>query len=190
MTEQTLSFRSPFADGTSIGVAIEVPSPHCEWLRDLRERLEDGSQTEIIPPHITLVPPVTLPTWDLTEVEEQLRRAAGTVAPFRVELAGAGSFRPTTQVVYAALAQGAESCDRLQQASRQGPLAVDLRFDYHPHVTVAHDVPDETLDAAEEALRGFSAEFEARSFVLYERGPDGVWRTIRTFDLLGRDRIG
>ncbi|WP_158277149.1 hypothetical protein [Serinibacter arcticus] len=56
MTEQTLSFRSPFADGTSVGVAIEVPSPYCEWLRELRERLGDGADAEIIPPHITLVP--------------------------------------------------------------------------------------------------------------------------------------
>lgn len=186
MTEQTLSFRSPFADGTSVGVAIEVPSPHREWLRDLRERVGDGADAEIIPPHITLVPPVTLPTWDLTGVEKQLEKAARSVAPFTVELAGAGSFRPTSQVVYAALAQGGASCDTLQSAARQGPLELELRFDYHPHVTVAQDVPAENLDAAEQELRGFRAVFEASSFVLYERGPDGVWRTIRTFTLAGR----
>lgn len=190
MTEQTLSFRSPFADGTSVGVAIEVPSPYREWLRDLRERFATDADTEIIPPHITLVPPVTLPTYDLTDVEKQLRAAARSVAPFTVELAGSGSFRPTTQVVYAALARGAASCDRLQEASRRGPLELDLRFDYHPHVTVAHDVPPEDLDAAETELEHFRAQFEARSFVLYELGPDGVWHTIRTFDLVGRDHLG
>ena len=34
------------------------------------------------------------------------------------------------------------------------------------------------------------AQFEATSFVLYELGPDGVWHTIRTFDLVGRDHLG
>ncbi|WP_158277148.1 2'-5' RNA ligase family protein [Serinibacter arcticus] len=130
---------------------------------------------------------MTLPTWDLSDVEKQLTRAARTVAPFTIELSGAGSFRPTTQVVYAALTRGAASCDRLQRASRQGPLELELRFDYHPHVTVAQDVPAQDLDAAENALRDFRAEFEARSFVLYERGPDGVWNTIRTYPLTGRD---
>ena len=186
MTDQTLSFRPPFADGTSVGVAIEVPAPHREWLRDLRERVGDGADAEIIPPHITLVPPVTLPTWDLSGVERQLAKAARSVAPFTIELAGAGAFRPTSQVVYAALTQGGDSCDRLQSAARQGPLALDLRFDYHPHVTVAQDVATTDLDAAESELRGFRAVFEASEFVLYERGPDGVWRTIRTFTLTGR----
>jgi hypothetical protein len=57
-------------------------------------------------------------------------------------------------------------------------------------VTVAHDVPPRDLDAAASELEGFRAEFEATSFVLYERGPDGVWHTIRTFDLVGDDRLG
>lgn len=190
MTDQTLSFRSPFADGTSVGVAIEVPSPHREWLRDLRERLAGGADAEIIPPHITLVPPVTLPTWDLTDVTAQLERAARSVAPFTVELRGPGSFRPTTQVVFAAVVRGGEDCDALQRAARQGPLEIDLRFDYHPHVTVAHDVPRDDLDAAEAALDGFHAVFEASAFELYERGPGGVWHTLRTFDLVGRPRRG
>lgn len=185
MTQQTLSFRSPFADGTSVGVAIEVPSPYREWLRDLRERVGDGGEAEIIPPHITLVPPVQLPTYDLTGVERQLREAAKVVGPFTVVLAGPGTFRPTTQVVYAAVERGGESCHALQEAARQGPLELELRFDYHPHVTVAQDVAPEALDAAEAELRGFRAVFEAASFVLYERGPDGVWHTIRTFDLAG-----
>ncbi|GMA32174.1 2'-5' RNA ligase family protein [Litorihabitans aurantiacus] len=186
--EQTLSFRSPFADGTSVGVAIEIPSPHREWLRDLRERVADAAgatEGEIIPPHITLVPPVVLPTWDLSAVEAQLHTAARAVGPFTVELAGSGTFRPTTQVVFAALARGSEQCDTLQRAARRGPLGVELRFDYHPHVTVAHDVDPEALDEAERELSRFHAVFEAASFVLYERGPDGVWHTIRTFDLVG-----
>ncbi|HCX85848.1 MAG TPA: hypothetical protein DHV14_12085 [Micrococcales bacterium] len=186
MTDETLSFLSPFAGGTSVGVAIEVPAPWSTALRGLRERVEGHAGQEIIPPHITLVPPTTLPTYDLTDVERHLERAARTVAPFRVELAGPGTFRPTTQVVYAALAQGAQECDALQRAARRGPLAQDLRFDYHPHVTVAQDAAPDLLDSAEAALEAFHAVFAVTGFQLYELGPDDVWHTMRTFPLTGR----
>ena len=186
MTDQTLSFLSPFAGGTSVGVAIEVPPPYTSALRQLREDVGDAAGVEIIPPHITLVPPTVLPSFDLTGVEAQLAKAAAATAAFTVELAGPGSFRPLSQVVYAALTQGEQECDALQQAVRQGPLAQELRFDYHPHVTVAQDVPPENREAAEQALTGFRARFTVDSFALYELAPDNRWHTIRTFSLTGR----
>lgn len=186
MTDQTLTFLSPFAGGTSIGVAIEVPVPFRTRLRELRERIEGSSAQEIIPPHITLVPPTSLPTYDLTQVERHLARAASAVAPFPVRLAGAGSFRPTSPVVYAALARGANECAALQRAAVGGPLEQDLRFDYHPHVTVAQGVSEDSLDFAESQLAAFAADFTVSEFVLYELGPDQRWHTIRTFPLTGR----
>lgn len=186
MNSETLSFLSPFAGGTSVGVAIEVPQPYARQLRELRECVEGAPAVEIIGPHITLVPPTHLPDFDLTGVEAQLERAARRVAPFVVELAGAGTFRPATQVVYAALTTGGPQCDRLQVEARQGPLEQELRYAYHPHVTVAQDVPEDRLDAAEQALSRFHARFTVAEFVLYELGPDAVWHTIRTFRLSGR----
>lgn len=186
MSSETLSFLSPFAGGTSVGVAIEVPEPHANALRELREWVEGAPPVEIIGPHITLVPPTLLPSYDLTDVEAQLARAARAVAPFSVVLAGSGTFRPTTQVVYAALAEGGQQCEALQTEARRGPLEQELRFAYHPHVTVAQDVTDERLDAAEDALSRFHAAFEVTEFVLYELGPDGIWHTIRRFELTGR----
>lgn len=185
MTDQTLSFLSPFAGGTSVGVAVEVPEPYAAQLRALRERVEGTAAAEIIPPHITLVPPTALPTFDLTPVRVHLAQAARAVAPFEIELAGAGSFRPTTQVVYAALARGGQECGVLQEAAVRGPLAQELRFDYHPHVTVAQDVPEQHLDFAESSLAAFRAVFVVREFMLYELGPDDRWHTIQAFPLLG-----
>lgn len=183
MTDQTLSFRSPFAGGTSIGVAVEVPEPYRNWLRSLRESIEGSEASEIIAPHITLVPPTHLPSFDLTQIEAHLADCARRNAPFEIELCGAGSFRPTSQVVYAALTRGDEACARLHAAIVAGPLEPELRFDYHPHVTVAQDVPDDHLDEAERALAPFRAEFPVTEFVLYELGPDDRWHTIRTFRL-------
>lgn len=186
MSSETLSFLSPFAGGTSVGVAIEVPEPYARQLRDLRERVEGSSAVEIIGPHITLLPPTNLPDYDLTGVERQLEQAARGVAPFPVELSGSGTFRPATQVVYAALTAGAADCDRLQARVRQGQLAQELRFAYHPHVTVAQDVGEDRLDAAEQVLARFRARFVVAQFVLYELLPDGVWHAIRTYQLTGR----
>lgn len=188
MSAETLSFLSPFAGGTSVGVAIEVPGAYAAALRRLREWVEGAPPVEIIPPHITLVPPTLLPSFDLTGVEAQLARAARAVAPFVVELAGPGTFRPTSPVVYAALTAGADQCHALQAEARQGPLDQELRFAYHPHVTVGQDVPEDRLDAAEEALARFHARFTVTDFVLYELGPDAVWHTIKTFQLTGRAR--
>lgn len=186
MTDHTLSFPAPFANGTCVGVAVEVPAPWVEALRQLRENAENRPSQEIIAPHITLLPPTELPTFDLAPVERELERAAAEIAPFEVELCGSGTFRPTTQVVYAALARGGSECEALQRSIRQGPLSQELRFTYHAHVTVAQDVPPERLDAAEQALSQFRAVFPVREFVFYELGPEGRWHTLRRYRLHGR----
>lgn len=188
MTDQTFLFGPLFSGGTNVGVAIEVPGEDGEFLGRLREEIEGTPADHLIPPHITVVPPTPLPSLDLTEVESHLEQAAAMAAPFDVELAGSGTFRPTSPVVFAAVRQGARRCDALQRAAVAGPLAQDLRFDYHPHVTVAHDVDDAALDRAQDSLTGFSAAFTVTEFVLYELGPDERWHAIRTFPLTGTRR--
>ena len=64
---------------------------------------------------------------------------------------------------------------------RSGPLARELRFPYHPHVTVAHDLPDDALDRAFHAVRHYEAAFRVWGFTLFEQDPDGTWRPQRDF---------
>jgi 2'-5' RNA ligase len=61
----------------------------------------------------------------------------------------------------------------------------DSRFPYHPHVTVAQDVPSEALDAVFEDLADFSAKFHVASFTLFSHGGEGPWRPRRDFPLGG-----
>ena len=65
-----------------------------------------------------------------------------------------------------------------------------FEFDYHPHVTIAHHVEDEALDATARSTADFVAEFPVVGFDLFEQGNDDVWRPLRTFSLegAGRDR--
>jgi 2'-5' RNA ligase len=158
-----------------IGVAIGLPEPFHSDLQSWRERLGDPNAVNV-PPHITLIPPTPLGRDDLPGVVEHLRRVAEGERGFRVHLRGTGTFRPVSPVVFIALAQGISDCERVQAAVRTGPLARSLAFPYHPHVTVAHDLPENALDNAFDKLADYQAEFDAWGFTLFERGTDGAWR--------------
>jgi 2'-5' RNA ligase len=86
------------------------------------------------------------------------------------------------------VAAGISECEQLAAAIRSGPLERELHYPYHPHVTVAHDVPEPALDAVFAELAGFEAQFPVDSFTLYEHGDDGHWHPQRTYALTGPPR--
>ncbi|SPT50947.1 2'-5' RNA ligase family protein [Actinomadura madurae] len=163
-------------EGTrTIGVAIPIPDPHGSFLQARRASFGDPL-AHAIPTHITLLPPTVVREADLDAIEEHLRGVARTETPFPIRLRGSGTFRPVSPVVFVALAEGIGGCERVQAKVLSGPLARPLPFPYHPHVTIAHHLPDDVMDRAFKQLAGYSADFEAWGFSLYEHGPDGVWR--------------
>jgi 2'-5' RNA ligase len=165
---------------SNIGVAIKVPHPYGRTLQQWRSRLGDP-EAERVPPHVTLLPPTTLPQERLPVVEEHLRRIASEEAPFTITLRGTGTFRPVSPVTFVQLAAGISDCERLERRVRSGPLFRETKFNYHPHVTVAQDVPDDALDQGFAALASFAATFEVPGFTLFEEGRDKVWRPQREF---------
>jgi 2'-5' RNA ligase len=167
-----------------IGVAIGLPEPSAGELRAWRHKLGDPMADQIAP-HVTLVPPTEVDDSQFAVIERHLVDVAAGEAPFTILLHGTGTFRPVSPVVFVALASGIAGCERVEKAVRSGPLARTLKFNYHPHVTVAHDLPDDALDRAFAALADYSCEFGVDSFGLFERGDDGVWRTEREFELRG-----
>ncbi|TAK71342.1 MAG: 2'-5' RNA ligase family protein [Actinomycetota bacterium] len=164
----------------TLGVAIAVPEPYAGELEAWRERFGDRL-AHSIPAHITLLPPLTAIPARVPAIEAHLAAVAAAAAPFDIQLAGTATFRPVSPVVFVRLVEGAEGCEKLESAVRDGPLRRTLEFPYHPHVTVAHDVGEATLDDAEVALRGYAARFTVEGFSLYEHGSDGVWRPRRGF---------
>jgi len=164
-----------------IGVAVAIPEPWASELHDYRMRIGDPT-AQGVPSHITLIPPTEV-SGDLDAIEAHLAAAAGRIPPFRVHLRGTGTFRPVSPVVFVSLAEGISQCEQLAAAVRQGPLAVDLHFPYHPHVTIAHHLDDPTLDRAFADLAGFECAFEVADFHLYVHDEQEGWRTARTFAL-------
>jgi 2'-5' RNA ligase len=164
----------------TIGVAIGIPEPWSSQLREHRA-LSGDPQAESVPPHVTLVPPTEVESPDLAGIEQHLRTVAGKHRPFDLHLRGTGTFRPVTDVVFVVVAAGISECELLEADVRSGPLVRELHFPYHPHVTVAHDVPAPQLDDAYDRLAGFEARFRVPGFTLFEHGSDGHWRPQRDF---------
>ena len=98
-------------------------------------------------------------------------------------LRGTGTFRPLSDVVFIQVAKGVSACEALEIALRSGPVSRTLDFYYHPHVTVAHNVPGENLDRAFTELADYSIGFPVDGFHLYELGADEVWRPVQNFPL-------
>jgi len=164
-----------------IGVAVAVPEPWGSELESFRASFGDPLAGSV-PAHITVLPPTEVAEADLDAVDRHLAEAAAGVAAFDVELHGTATFRPVSPVVFVVVAAGISSCETLQEAVRRPPLARDLEHPYHPHVTVAHHLPDDVLDRAYESLSGFRARFPVTEVVRYQHGPEG-WAPRRAFPL-------
>jgi 2'-5' RNA ligase len=138
-----------------------------------------------IPTHVTLLPPTKLSDEEVTAAVDHLGDVAADGHSFPMVLRGTGTFRPISPVVFVQVSGGLAECELLERAVRRGPLKRKLDFYYHPHVTVAHHVPEESLDRAFADLADFECEFLVREFHLYEHGDDQVWRPVRSFALNG-----
>lgn len=168
---------------TTIGVALAIPEPWATRLQEYRTAIGDVTAA-LIPTHITLIPPLEIDS-GVEEIDRHLAQVARGVAPFLIHLRGTGTFRPVSPVVFVTLAEGISGCELLAGRIRQRPLDVQLEFPYHPHVTVAHHLPDDALDQAFEDLADFDCAFEADAFHLYMHDPVKGWQPERTYRLEG-----
>jgi 2'-5' RNA ligase len=157
-----------------VGVILGFPDEVADEIRGWRASFGDP-MAGVIPAHITLVTTTESEDWGATV--SHVRRVASQQAPFRVTISGTGSFRPVSE--------GFDECVRLHAELQRGPLQRELPFPYHPHVTVAHDVESERLDAAEEALKNYSTSFTVASMGLYEHDADGLWQLREELDFGG-----
>jgi 2'-5' RNA ligase len=169
---------------TTIGVSVAVPEPWGSELQDFRVANGD-TQGQLIPTHITLIPPLEVAQSSMDAVEEHLAAVARCAASYRIHLRGSGTFRPVSPVVFVNLVEGISQTEQLAHDCRRGPLTMGLDFPYHPHVTVAHHLSDERLDRAFDDLAGFDCAFTAEDFHLYVHDPETGWKATRDFALGG-----
>jgi 2'-5' RNA ligase len=166
----------------TIGVSIAVPDPFGAELQEYRVTLGDAS-ARLIPTHVTLLPPTDVDAAALPAIVDHLAAAAAVSPPFALHLRGTGTFRPVSPVVFVGIVEGISACEQLAARVRSGPLAAQLTFPYHPHVTIAHDLDEPLLDKAFADLADFECLFEAASFHLYEHDEAQGWQPTESFRL-------
>ena len=168
---------------TRAGVAVDIPEPWGSVLTERRAAAGDP-QAAFVPAHVTLLGPTEIDADALPAIEKHLAAVASAHPSFELHLRGTGTFRPLTQVVFVQIATGIGECERLASAiASADDIDRQLKYPYHPHVTIAQDVAPEALDAAYEDLADFEARFEVDSFTLFLHGGDGLWQPRRDFPL-------
>jgi 2'-5' RNA ligase len=166
----------------TLGVSIAVPEPHGSLLQRCRIGFGDAAAAAI-PTHVTLLPPTEVDAACRPAIDEHLAAIAATGRPFPMRLYGTDTFRPLSPVVFVQVVEGGSACGWLQERVRDpsGPLARALPFPYHPHVTIAHGIAEEAMDAAQAGLADYEAAWTAGGFALYEQDAAGAWALQREF---------
>ena len=159
-----------------LGVIMPLPEPVAWHVQAWRRALHDPAAAEV-PPHLTLVPPQTVPSSQREAAIALVERAAAGAVPGVVELRGAATFLPDSPVAFLVVHEGATLLHGLEAALREPPLQ-RRTFPFHPHVTVTQDHPAAMLEAAVRDLDGFRASWVPLEVVLMEESGDNVWRPL------------
>lgn len=175
---------APGLPRTVLGIAIEVPDPLGTLLTEWRIKVGDPL-AHLIPPHLTLLPPTEVDGATSRDVNEHLAAVGSRHPPFQLHLTGTGSFRPVSQVVFVTVADGISACELLADDIRSGLLSRPLVYPYHPHVTIAHDVPPDMLDVAYDGLADVDERVEVDAFCAFEQRTSGRWVPVTRYPLRG-----
>lgn len=141
-------------------LVIYIPGPLGTFLDDLRRELVPHYNPHA---HVSVLPPRPL----ATEWEAVLGQARGLTqgwTPFDIELTDIQVF-PVTEVIYIEVGAGASELQRMHADMNARELEFQEPFPYHPHVTLAQELPPESLAGAGELARRRWREFQGnRSF--------------------------
>lgn len=123
-------------------LVIYIPDPLGISLDDLRRELVPSYNPHA---HVSVLPPRPLAV-DWKTASDQARALAEGWAPFDVELTGLQVF-PVTDVLYLEVGSGASELRRMHAAMNVDALEFEEPFPYHPHVTLAQELPHESVPA-------------------------------------------
>jgi 2'-5' RNA ligase len=129
-------------------LVIYIADPLGRFLDDLRRELAPDYNPHA---HVSVLPPRPLSVhWG--EASEQARLLAEGCTPFDVELTEIGIF-PVTNVIYVEVGKGGAELRGMHRAMNSGPLGFDEPFPYHPHVTLAQEIPAGQAPQVQELAR-------------------------------------
>jgi len=165
-------------------LVIYVPEPLGSFLDDLRRELVPHSNPHA---HVSVLPPRPLAA-EWQAASRQARSLTEGWAPFEIELTGLQIF-PVTNVIYLEIGAGAADLRRMHAAMNTGTLEFQEPFPYHPHITLAQEIPQSEVRAIHELARRRWKEFRGGSVFRAERTvfvrntPDNCWIDLAEYSL-------
>jgi 2'-5' RNA ligase len=121
------------------------------------------------------------------EVLQHARNLAGDFAPLDIEACSVELFS-TTEVIYISIGAGREELRAMHRAFNSGGLAFKEPFTYHPHVTLAQELPSDQVVGLHEIARRRWAEYRGpRTFragnLTFVRNNGNAWIDIAELTL-------
>ncbi len=165
-----------------LGVVLLVPEPASTEIQGLRRAVGDPA-LDAIPAHLTLVPPVNVREAELPLALARLRAAAGAAeGTIEVTLGPPATFPTPSPVLYLAVGGDLEALTLVRDSVFAAPLHRRLDHPFHPHVTLATELPAERLAAAVAVMPSYrtTAAFDRVHLLEERRLGDGrrVWRAV------------
>lgn len=173
----------------SFALVSYLPNPLAAFLDQIRHDFVPDSRARA---HVTVLPPRPLqPSPAPANIDiagEWLGGHLRDVSPFRARLGEIEIFKET-QAIYIAVLEGQDELQRLHNLLNAGGLAFQEPYAYHPHVTVAQELPPEDVLSAAQFARWRWSEFkDARHFTvdrltLVRNTLENEWVDLAAFDL-------
>jgi 2'-5' RNA ligase len=145
-------------------LVIYIPDPLGQFLDDLRRELAPQCNPHA---HVSVLPPRPLAV-EWQAAAGQARALTERWAPFEIELAGLQIF-PVTNVIYIEIGAGAADLRRMHAAMNAGALEFQEPFLYHPHITLAQEIPHQEVRAIYELAQRRWREYRGCGVFRVER---------------------
>jgi len=168
----------------SFSLVAYVPQPMAGFIERLRQEIQLGYKGR---PHLTFLPPRPLDV-PLEQIRSQMEAGLRNQAAFRVELCDVQVF-PVSEAIHLSLGAGRTEAKRIHEVLHQGDLCCKELFEYHPHVTLAHDLDPASVAAAVALAKRRWQEYSGtRDFLvdhvtLVQNTLENVWTNLGEFAL-------
>lgn len=182
---------SPEGQCSVYALVIYIPEPLGEFLDALRRELVPEYNPHA---HVSVLPPRRLAVGTAADASRQAREVAEKCPGFDVELTEIGIF-PGTDVIYIEVGKGTTDLRGMHDALNTGALEFPEPYVYHPHITLAQEIPadrvQELKDTAARRWREYKGTrtFRADRAVFVENVQDNCWRDIEYYSI-GRALAG
>jgi len=171
-------------------LVIYLPDPLGAFLDDLRLEMVPSCNPHA---HVSVLPPRPLPVAPEAAIEEAQGIVAG-FASFDIELGVIEKF-DVTDVIYIGVERGADRLREIHGSLNLGALAFQEPFVYHPHVTLAQEIPAGQVEAllalSERRWREFRGprQFRAETTVFVRNTGGKQWTDLASGPLRA-NRVG